>query len=115
MKTPLCLAVAATFVAFAFPAQAERAAVLPIESALKLAQDYLKGQPNPPTVVALTLQDATIRGRKIWYARWSSAIIGGEKPEIGLQIEMNGDLVKVVTGAGEPGPGRRRYGVRDMR
>jgi len=115
MKTPLCLAVATTLVAFAFPAQAEKAAVLPIETALKLAQDYLKGQPNPPTIVALTLDDVTIRGRKIWYARWSAPIFGGDKPQIGLQIEMSGELVKVVTGAGEPGPGRRRYGARDMR
>ncbi len=115
MKNSLCFAVAASLMALAFPARAEKAPTLPIDAALKLAQDYLKGQPNPPAIVALTLEEATLRGRKIWYAKWSQPIFGGPKPEVGLQIEMNGEFVKVVTGAGEPGKGQRRYGVRDMR
>ncbi len=118
MKTSLRLRLFAAAVLFAFACTSQavdRAPALSIEAALKIAQDYLKEKPAPPAIVALTLESATLRGQKVWFARWSSPIFGGPKPEIGLQIDMSGEMTKVVSGGGEPGKGQRRYGARDMR
>jgi hypothetical protein len=112
---------------------AEKSPVLNIESALKIAQDYLKGATpsDPRYLVALTLERPALAGGAFWYARWSSPIIGAGKPEIGLRIGMDGSLTKVVAGAGGggsgsvtwgaqgpsvpiPGVGSQKYGVRDM-
>ena len=116
MKTPRCLFAVIALVTFAFTTHAaDKAPALPIEGALKIAQDYLKGKDGARVIVALTLESATLRGETYWYAKWSSPILGGDKPELGLRIEMNGDLTKIVGGGSVPGPGQARVGARNIR
>lgn len=116
MKTPRCLLAVLALVAFAFTTHAaDRTPVLPIEGALKIAQDYLKGQDGARVIVALKLEHATLRGETYWLAKWSAPILGGEHPELGLRIDMNGELTKIVGGGSVPGPGQRRVGARNIR
>ena len=118
MKTPRFFCTLFVLVAFAFTAQAtEKNPSLPIEGALKIAQDYLKGKGGASVIVALTLETATLRGETYWFAKWS-APLAGDKPELGLRIDMNGDIAKVVGGgaaAAVPGPGQQRQGARNIR
>jgi hypothetical protein len=109
----------------------DKGPALNIEGALKIAQDYLKGvsPADARSIVALTLEKPTITGAPYWYARWSSPIVGESKAEIGLRIDMNGSLTKVISEGGKgsgvawggggssvpvPGVGSQKYGVRDM-
>lgn len=115
MKTPLFAVVAAALLAAAFPTQAAEVPALPIDAALKIAQNYMKEQGGQRVIVAMTLEQQTLRGKKYWYVKWASPVYGGANPELGLQIEMNGELSKVVSNPGEAPKGQRRYGVRDMR
>lgn len=116
MKTPRCLLAALALVVFAFTTHAaDKAPALPIEGALKIAQDYLKGKGEPRTIVALTYETPVLGGASYWFAKWSSSILGGDRPELGLQIDMRGELTKVVGGGSVPGPGQRRIGARDIR
>ena len=116
MKTRRCLLAVLALVAFAFTTHAaDKAPALPIEGALKIAQDYLKGKDGARVIVALTLETATLRGETYWFAKWSAPILGGEKPELGLRIEMNGDLTKIVGGGAVPGVGQQRQGARNIR
>ena len=116
MKTPRCLLAVLALVAFAFTTHAaDKAPALPIEGALKIAQDYLKGKDGARVIVALTLENATLRGETYWFAKWSSPILGGEKPELGLRIEMSGELTKIVGGGAVPGVGQQRVGARNIR
>ena len=118
MKTPRFFCALVVLVAFAFTAQAaEKKPSLPIEGALKIAQDYLKGKGGAVVIVALTLENATLRGETYWYAKWSAPLVG-EKPELGLRIDMTGEITKVVGGgaaAAVPGPGQQRQGARNIR
>lgn len=116
MKTLRLLLAAAVAFAFAFSAgAADRAPALPIEGALKIAKDYLKERGDSRAIVALTLENATLRGDFYWYAKWATPIPGAEKPELGLRIDMNGEITKVV-GAGAPRPpGQQRVGARNIR
>jgi hypothetical protein len=110
---------------------ADNAPALNIEAALKIAQDYLKGAApsDPRFLVALSLEKPTVTGASYWYARWSSPIIGGSKAEVGLRIDMDGSLTKVVSEGGGgssttwggggpsapiPGVGSQKFGVRNM-
>ena len=116
MKTPRCLLAVLALVAFAFTTRAaDRVPALPIEGALKIAQDYLKGKDGTRTIVALTLENATLRGETYWFAKWSAPILGGERPELGLRIEMNGEFMKIAGGGAVPGAGQRRVGSRNIR
>ena len=116
MKALRRLLIVCALVAFAFTTHAaDKAPALPIEGALKIAQDYLKGKDGARVIVALTLENATLRGETYWYAKWSSPILGGEKPELGLRIEMNGEITKIVGGGAVPGPGQRRVGAQNIR
>ena len=116
MKTRRCLLAVLALVAFAFTTHAvDKAPALPIEGALKIAQDYLKGKDGVRTIVALTLEHATLRGETYWFAKWSAPILGGDKPELGLRIDMSGELTKVVGGGPVPGPGQQRMGARNIR
>jgi hypothetical protein len=109
----------------------DKAPALDIEGALKIAQNYLKSATpsDPRFLAALTLEKPTLTGASYWYARWSSPIIGGGKAQVGLRIDMDGSLTKVVSGTGGgagvtwggggpsvpvPGVGSQKYGVRDM-
>ena len=96
-------------------AAADKMPALPIEGGLKIAQDYLKGKGESRAIVSLTYETPTLGGASYWYVRWSAPILGGDKPELGLQIDMKGELTKVVGGGSQPGPGQRRFGARDMR
>ena len=129
---PLLLAVLALVAMPTDTPAAEKAPVLDIEGALKIAQNYLKGAaPSEPRfLVALTLEKPTMTGAPYWYARWSSPIVGATKAEIGLRIDMTGSLTKVMAEGGKgsggvtwggggpsvpvPGVGSQKYGVRDM-
>ena len=116
MKTHRCLLAVLALVAFAFATHAaDKAPALPIEGALKIAQDYLKGKDGARVIVALTLENTTLRGETYWFAKWSSPILGGEKPELGLRIDMNGDITKIVGGGAVPGTGQQRVGARNIR
>ena len=116
MKTPRCLLAVLALVAFAFTTHAaDKTPALPIEGALRIAQDYLKGKDGARFIVALTLEHTTLRGETYWYAKWSAPILGGERPELGLRIEMNGDITKIVGGGAAPGTGQRRVGARNIR
>ena len=116
MKTRRCLLTVLALVAFAFTTHAaDKAPALPIEGALKIAQDYLKGKDGARVIVALTLENATLRGETYWFAKWSAPIFGGEKPELGLRIEMNGEITKIVGGGAVPGVGQQRVGARNIR
>ena len=117
MKAPRLLLGFVALVACAFATQAaDKAPALPIEGALKIAQEYLKGKPEPRAIVALTLENVTLRGETYWFAKWASPILGGERPELGLRIDMNGEVTKVVSGgAAAVAAGRQRGGARNIR
>jgi hypothetical protein len=116
MKAPRLLLAAASIVAIAFTTHAaDRPPALPIDGALKIAKDYLKGRADSPAIVALTLENATLRGETYWYVKWASPILGGDKPELGLRIDMNGEVTKIVGGGAAPSVGRQRVGARNIR
>ena len=117
MKTPRLLVGILALAAFAFTTHAaDKAPALPIEGALKIAQEYLKGKPEPRAIVALTLEHVTLRGETYWFAKWASPILGGERPELGLRIDMHGEITKVVSGgAAAVAAGKQRVGARNIR
>ena len=119
MKTPRLLPIVVALVAFTFTAHAaDKAPALPIEGVLKIARDYAKGKPGPRAIVALTLENATLRGDSYWYVKWASPILGGDKPELGLRIDMKGEVTKIVGAGGGgavPGVGQQRVGARNIR
>jgi len=88
---------------------------MPIDGALKIAKDYLKERGAAQTIVALTLENATLRGESYWFAKWASPILGGDKPELGLRIGMNGEVSKIVGGGAAPSAGPQRVGARNIR
>jgi hypothetical protein len=111
---PLLLAIAA----MSFSALAdEKAPALPIDQALKIAQDHLKTAGVDRAIVALQLEQSTFR-TSYWYAKWSAPIEDGPKKETGLRIDMDGTVTRFVTGPGgghEPPPGQRPVGARNIR
>ena len=117
MKTPRLMLAAVALVAFCFTTHAaDKAPVLPIEGALKIAQDYLKGKAESRVIMALTLENVTLRGETCWFVKWASPILGGERPELGLRIDMNGEVTKVVSGgAAAVAAGKQRVGARNIR
>ena len=117
MKTSRLILAAVALVAFAFTTYAaDKAPALPIEGALKIAQDYVKEKGEPRAIVALTLENVTLRGETYWFAKWASPILGGERPELGLRIDMNGEVTKVVSGgAAAVAAGKQRVGARNIR
>jgi hypothetical protein len=96
---------------------ADHPPALPIDQAVKIAQDYLlqKGA-GERYVAGVSLEAGTLRANYYWYVRWSSSIPGeGKKSETGLRIDMDGSLTKLVSGPAEAPPGQRRIGARDIR
>ena len=96
MKT-LCPLVAAALlsgsVAAAPPA-------LPIDQAAWLAKEHLRerGLSGQVHVTSLALEIESL-GRRVpyWYARWSQSVAGAEKKrELGLRINMDGSLVRII-------------------
>ena len=98
MKTLRLLLATLALAALTFTTQAaEKAPVLAIEQALKLAQGYLQRNDPKVAIVGLTLEKAALLGGSYhWYAKWSAPIRRDGKAEIGLEIAMDGALTRVV-------------------
>jgi hypothetical protein len=95
---------------------------LGIEQALKLAADHLteRGLSAEHYIASLTLEDSTISGgERYWYARWEPLVKLDQKAETGLRINMDGSIVRLVSGGPNGGrpdvPGRRPVGSRNIR
>jgi hypothetical protein len=95
----LLLAAAVALIIGAASASATPGPRLRVDQAASLAQAHLKerGLDGRVFVSALTLESTAVaRGKAYWYARWSDAVAGEEKKEVGLRINMDGSLVRVV-------------------
>jgi len=118
MKKLRLLPVLLAVLAFAGSALAADAPTLPIDQALKIAQDYLaKHGAADHQVIGLTLEQASLHST-YWYAHWSPAIEDGTRKQTGLRIEMDGSVTLFVTapgGGNEPPVGQRKFGARNMR
>ena len=103
MKTAIrLLAVLALCACACTSRAAEKAPAMPIEEALKLAQGYLQRNDAKAVIVALTLEKSAILGGTYhWYAKWAAPVLRDGKPEIGLEIAMDGGLTRIV-GRGTP-------------
>ena len=98
---------------------------LPIDQALKIAQDYLQqhGVADQIKITGLVVEQSSPKVI-YWYAKWSAPIETGKKKENGLRIDMDGSITRFVdspdspsnnsTWAGEKPQGQRRMGARDM-
>ncbi len=77
---------------------------LTIERAAALAQKELRdrGLDKQIFVASLAIEKESLAdARDHWFARWSEAIPGDDrKKEVGLRINMDGGLVRVVQGTG---------------
>jgi hypothetical protein len=108
---PATIAGAIAAVAICACAASAASPALSIEKAVALAQANLKerGLDREIHVVALTLEpESMMRSRFHWFARWSRSIPREDKKrEIGLQINMDGQLVHVLKAPAEA-QGRRR-------
>ncbi len=86
--------------AWAFTVEAAPAPSVQVAQAATMAQQHLKerGLDDRIFIRALVLEAATVgRGERYWYARWSQNVtIEEEKKEVGLRINMDGTVVRVV-------------------
>jgi hypothetical protein len=79
-------------------AAADKTAALPIDQAVKIAQDYLQAHnATDHQIIAVSLEAASL-GKLYWYAHWQPAISDGQKKQIGLRIDMDGTATVFVTG-----------------
>jgi hypothetical protein len=99
---------------------ADKTPTLPIDQALKIAQDYLtqKGAATDHQIISITLEAAGV-SKLFWYAHWQPAIAGDEnqKKVTGMHIDMDGSTSLVVTGPTggyDPPVGKRPYGARNI-
>jgi hypothetical protein len=97
---------------------------LPIDQALKIAQDYLqqRGATGQIQIIGLVVEQAS-PSVYYWYAKWSGSISTGDKKENGLRIDMDGTITRFVnspdnpSGAdwvGEKPQGQRKMGARNI-
>jgi len=111
--------------ALAFPSHAAPPVpTLPIEQALKIAQDYLQQQGVTGQIQITSLGIEQPSGNVFyWYAKWSAPIEHGKKLENGLRIDMDGSVTRFVdspdspsssTWVGEKPQGQRRFGARNI-
>ncbi len=121
MKPLRILALSAVLAATSLSAfAADKAPSLPIDQALKVAQDYLQksGNPSGVQIVGLIYEQATVRS-SYWYAKWSHSVDAADnRKETGLRIDMDGTVTRFVTapGGGHEAPvGQRPVGARSMR
>lgn len=111
---PLCIALAICSVS---AVAADKAPALPIDQALKIAQDYLQKLGADRAIVGLTLEQSTFHSA-YWYAKWSSPVGDGARKETGLRIDMDGTITRFLTAPGggyEPPVGQRPQGARNIR
>jgi hypothetical protein len=96
---------------------------VPIDQALKLAMDDLatRSLAGEHYIGSLTLESSSMLsgGQQYWYARWVPAIRTDKKFENGLRINMDGSVVRLVSGNASGGrndaPGVRPIGARNIR
>lgn len=89
--------------AFSFFAMSAVAApTVPIDQAAAVAQAHLRerGLEGSRFVSSLVLERESLgRGKHYWYARWSETVkLEGQKTEVGLRINMDGSLVRLIEG-----------------
>lgn len=73
-----------------------------IDQAASLAQQHLKerGLDGNRFITSLALEkDSITRGNQYWYARWSESVkLEDKKTELGVRINMDGSVVRIVEG-----------------
>lgn len=115
MKTRLIFT--ATLAAFSLATSA--APGLRIDEAARIAQQELKGRDGSGRVFVMSIgveADSIAKRETYWYARWSEAIpIDERKRELGLRINMDGSLVRIVEGTSGEGSSVGREALRDHR
>ena len=93
MKKFLLLLLAAPALAWAAPS-------LPIEQAVKIAQDDLKsrGLTGQVYITSITLEpDSVARSAFHWSIKWSAEVaLNEEKKESGVQVSMDGQVARIV-------------------
>lgn len=100
-RAPLPRSTIALLALLALGAQSRaEAPAVPIAEAVAIAQKDLRdrGLDQEVYLSGVTLERESVASRKVhWFARWSSAIARPDrKKEIGLQIAMNGDVIRVI-------------------
>jgi hypothetical protein len=99
MKKPLQLAIAASLF---LVSSVLAGPSLGIDQAANLAQQHLKerGLTGQRYVASLALEkEAIARGEDYWYARWSESVkLEDRKKELGVRINMDGSLVRIIEG-----------------
>lgn len=118
MKYLRLLALVVTFFAPVFPSSAaDKSGTLPIDQALKIAQDYLaQHQATDHQIISIALEAGAVNAM-YWYAHWTPAITDGQKKLLGMRVEMNGSSSLVVTGPSggyDPPVGQRKWGARNL-
>ena len=87
---------------FAFTVSAFAVPSLRIDQAATIAQQHLKdrGLDGSRYVMSITLDRDSLRGKeRYWYARWSENVkLEERKTELGLRINMDGSIVRMVEG-----------------
>lgn len=75
---------------------------LSVDQAANVAQQHLKerGLAGDRYVTSLVLEkDSVARGERYWYARWSESVkLEERKKELGVRINMDGSLVRIIEG-----------------
>ncbi len=107
---PLQLAIVSSFLAVS---SVLAVPTLTVDQAANLAQQHLKerGLAGSRYVASLVLEkEAMARGEQYWYARWSESVkLEERKKEVGLRINMDGSLVRIIDGpTAQPKPQRFR-------
>jgi hypothetical protein len=95
LRIAIAFALVTTFPLLAAPA-------LSVEQAATLAQQHLKerGFGGSRYISSLALEKGSVtQGDRYWYARWSESVKLEEKQtELGIRINMDGTVVRVVEG-----------------
>jgi hypothetical protein len=91
------LLTAVAFIAAFAPLSSHAAPPIPIEKALKIANEYLKENGRSDTAIAgINLEKTSIGGAKsVWAVRWETPILLSDtKRETGLEIAMDGSYAR---------------------
>ncbi|MEQ1851661.1 MAG: hypothetical protein ABMA01_08730 [Chthoniobacteraceae bacterium] len=100
LRAPALALTALAALAFTRPASAGEAPPVDVVRAAKIATDYLRTQgSNAPHIVSLVLEKpALATGRPAWVARWSRPIPAEGEIELGLRVNPDGSIVRLVEG-----------------
>jgi hypothetical protein len=103
--------IALAVLAFSPAASAGEAPRIDAVRAAKIATDYLRTQgSNAPHIVSLALEKpALATGGSVWTARWSKPIPADGESELGLRVNPDGSIVRLVEGKSTAR--KRRYPV----